>query len=62
MLTQVDIEAFANIYYQEFGIRLSLKEATEKAHGLLNFYRTILSDDFSPAQKINAQKTVKQYD
>ena len=44
MLTKEAIEEFQDVYFKEFGIRLSMTEATEKASDLMRLYNSVLSE------------------
>lgn len=44
MLSKEAFKEFQDIYYREFGIRLSMTEATEKAADLIQLFRSVLSE------------------
>jgi len=43
MLSKLAVEEFQDIYFREFGIRLSIDEVTEKASNLIRLYKLALS-------------------
>jgi len=45
MLTKEAIEEFRDVYYREFGIRLSMTEATEQASNLIRLFKSVLSGE-----------------
>ena len=44
MLSEKAISEFQELYFKEFGKRLSLEEATEKATGLLRLYKAVMGE------------------
>jgi len=52
MLNETQIKEFIQIYQEEFGVVLSLEEATEKATSVFNLFKTLLPID-AEDQKAN---------
>lgn len=45
MLSKLAVEEFQKIYEKEFGIRLSMTEATEQASNLIRLFKSVLSGE-----------------
>jgi len=54
MLSEEAIKEYQELYFREFGIRLSSKEAAEQASDIIRLYKTVFStkgDDSSHEKK-----------
>lgn len=54
MLSQKAIKEFREIYFQEFGERISIEEATKQATNLIQLYKSTLSNS-NRQEDINAR-------
>ncbi len=51
MLSEKAVQEFRDLYKSEFGIELSLEDATEKAYRLIGFYKAVFREP--PANQEN---------
>jgi hypothetical protein len=45
MISEKAVQEFRDLYKAEFGIELSLEEATDKANNLIGLYKVVLGDE-----------------
>lgn len=55
-MTKQDVDEFAQIYKDEFGIELSINDATEKATNLINLFKLIYRPMGKEMQNDNVTK------
>jgi hypothetical protein len=60
MLSQEAITEFQKLYKENYGIELSLEEASLRAHALINLYGAICLDSKKPYPE--EAKNTKQYE